>query len=150
MAEWWSRGGISKILLPSSFCGFIPLMRAGLVLAMHPYACANASCLVLLLIIHTRVIMVMCARSDLLQNDREWICHLRIASVAALRAGTATDAESPALNSAHGSQRLSALALSAGSQRWLSAHGLSAWLQCMSLSAGSHCVALMMTGQQRR
>jgi hypothetical protein len=92
----------------------------------------------------------MCAQSDLLQNDRKRICHLRIASVAALRAGTETDAESPVLDSAHGSQRLSALALSAGSQHWFSAHGLSAWLQRVSLSAGSHCVALMMTGQQQR
>jgi hypothetical protein len=91
----------------------------------------------------------MCARSDLLQNDCEQICHLRIASVAALRAGIETDAESPALDSAHGSQRLSVLALSTGSQRWLSVHGLSAWLQRMSLSAGFHRVALKMMGQQR-
>ncbi len=92
----------------------------------------------------------MCAQSDLLQNDCEQICHLCIASVAALRAGAETDAESPALDSAHGSQQLSALALSAGSQRWLSAHGLSAWPQHVSLSAGFHRVALMMTGQQQQ
>jgi hypothetical protein len=127
-----------------SHSGFIPLMRACSVLAMRSYACADASCSVFSLIIHAR------ARSDLLQNDRERICHLRIASVAPLRAGTETDAESPVLDSAHGSQRLSAPALSAGSQRWLSAHGLSAWLQRVSLSAGSQRVALMMTGQRRR
>jgi hypothetical protein len=90
---------------------------------------------------------VVCARSDLPQNDREQICHLQFASVAALRAGAETDAESPALDSADGSERLSVLALSAGSQRWLSALALSAWPQCMASvrvsqhwlsSSGSH------------
>ncbi len=71
----------------------------------------------------------VCARSGLLQNDCELICYLPIASVAVLRAGAETDAESPALDSAHGSQWLSALALSAGSQPWLSALALSAWPQ---------------------
>ncbi len=93
---------------------------------------------------------VVCAQSDLPQNDRKRICHLQFASVAALRAGTETDAESSALDSVHGSEQLSALALIAGSQHWLLEHGLSTWLQRMSLSASSHCVALMMTGQQRR
>ncbi len=112
------------------------VMRAGLVLARHSYACADASCLVLLLIIHARVIM-LCAHDQICcEIDRERICHLRTASVAALRAGAETDTESPALDSAHGSQQLSALALSTGSQCWLSAHGLSAWLQCVSFSAG--------------
>jgi hypothetical protein len=76
---------------------------------------------------------VVCAQSDLPRNDCKRIFHLRFASVAALRAGTETDAESPALDSAHGSEQLSALALSAGpqpgSQRWLSALALSAWPQ---------------------
>jgi hypothetical protein len=72
---------------------------------------------------------VVCAQSDRPQNDCKRICHLRFASVAALRAGAETDVESPALDSAHGSERLSALALSAGSQRWLSALALSAWPQ---------------------
>jgi hypothetical protein len=52
-------------------------------------------------------------------------------------------------NCRHSCRWLSALALSAGSQRRLSAHGLSAWLQHVSLSAGSHRMALMMMGQQR-
>jgi hypothetical protein len=54
---------------------------------------------------------VVCAQSDLLQNDCKQICHLRIVSLAALRAGAETDAESPALDLVHGSQQLSALAL---------------------------------------
>jgi hypothetical protein len=72
---------------------------------------------------------VVCAQSDLPQTDCKRICNLRFASVAPLRAGAETDAESPALDSAHGSERLSALALSAGSQRWLSALALSTWTQ---------------------
>ncbi len=92
-------------------------------LAMRSYACADASCSVLSLIIHTRVIM-LCA-------------HYR----------TETDAESPALDSAHGSEALSAgskrwpsaLALSAGSQRMASARGLSAAVSQRWLSScGSH------------
>ncbi len=90
---------------------------------------------------------VVCAQSDLPQNDRKRICHLQFASVAALRASAETDPESPVLDSAHGSEQLSALALSAGSQRWLSALALSAWPQrvasaCVSQrwlsSRGSH------------
>ena len=83
----------------------------------------------------------MCARSDLPQSDCERICHLRFVSVAALRAGAETDAESPALDSAHGSEVLStgskrwlsALALSTGSQRMASARGFSACLSALAL-----------------
>jgi hypothetical protein len=82
---------------------------------------------------------VVCAQSDLPQNDRERICHLCIASVAVLRAGAETDAESPALDSAHGSQRLSALALSASSQRWLSALALSTLPQRVASVHVSQC-----------
>ncbi len=152
MAGWWSGGGISTILLPSSFASR-PTLDI-IVLGIHS---TNASwfgacdalvrmcgCELFGALAHyytCRCHHVLCAQSDLLQNDHKQICHLRIASVAALRAGAETDAESPALDSAHGSQPLSAPALSTGSQRWLSAHGLSMWLQRVSLSAGSHRVA---------
>jgi hypothetical protein len=140
----------SLALVMQSHSGFIPLLRAGFG-ACNALVCMCGCKLLGALAHNTRTCYhVVCTQSDLLQNDCKWICHLHIASVAALRAATETDAQSPALDSAHGSQRLSALALSAGSQRWLSAHGLSAWLQRVSLSAGSHRVALMMMGKRRQ
>ncbi len=54
----------SLVLAMRSRSGFIPLMRAGSVLVMCSYASADASCLVLLLIIHACVIM-SCAHDQI-------------------------------------------------------------------------------------
>jgi hypothetical protein len=148
---WWSLGGISTILLPSSFAS--QLTFDIIVLWIHS---ANASwfgarnaligmcrCELFGALAHnTRTCHhVVCAQSDLPQNDCKRVCHLHIASVAALRVGTETDAKSPALDSVHGSQRLSALALSAWPQRVASAHVSQHWLT----SRGSHDDGTVMT-----
>jgi hypothetical protein len=141
---WWSRGGISTILLPSSFA--LQLTLDITVLQIHStnagwFSACNAlvrmcGCKLFSAFAHNARTChhFVCTQSNLPLNDCKRICHLRIGSVAALRAGTETDAESPALDSAQGSQQLSVLALSAWPQRVVSVSDSQHWLS----SRGSH------------